>query len=627
MDASRILATANSDIALAKQYYEHHVEPDLMRRYELYRSDRDRYKKLYPKTAEMCGFRSFDLWSAVEWLQPSILKAFFGSDRIISISGVSGEDADQAEKIMKLLQWQLTVKNQGYRIFKNWFSDSLVTNLGILKCYWKRETETRRNRGVFDQAGLVGLIQKGAKILASEPDFMSGTATVEYEEEVVTTNQPVVEVVRPGDIRFTPDGRTLKECSMVAHRKRVTIDHLRREAKRGIYDAEAVEEVAAAADGDFTPTRLEQELSDAEDNEYRQEYAEKGRMQVEVYECYMKTDINDDGLLEDAIVTVCEKRLLRAVENPYGRVPLFELVPFWDTYQVWSKVGLAEIIEDTQDLRTGLLKQVSIALGLANQPRCLVNTGAVMDINEFEDGVQYVRCNGDPREAIFPIPTNGLSAMNMQMLEYLSSLLEQWTPTTRYNQGTDASSLNKTATGINMIMTASQQRQEEIVRNFAETGISELFRFLIKLNQMYLDQPQIVRLQNDIIQFAPDDLEGDYDLSVDASSGVGARDSKVQVLTTYMREMWPAAMQVGAAGVDQFVMAGQKLLKLMGVEDAEKYLHMPDPVQQMLIQMMAQGGMAHGGGQQAGTPASQGGGGGQGADGAGGAGAVQRGPG
>ena len=621
MDRGRILATAVSDITLAKQYYENHVEPDLMRRYELYRSDRDRYKKLYPKTAEMCGFRSFDLWSTVEWLQPSILKAFFGSDRIISISGVSGEDADRAEKIMKLLQWQLTVKNQGYRIFKNWFSDALVTNLGVLKCYWKRETEKRRNRGVFDQAGLVGLIQKGAKILASEPDFMTGTAAVEYEEEAVTTNQPVVEVVRPGDIRFTPDGRTLKECSMVAHRKRVTIDHLRREAARGIYDAEAVEEVAAAADGDFTPTRLEQEMSDAEDDMYRREQGEKGRTQVEAYECYMKTDIDGDGLLEDAIVTVCGNKLLRAVENPYGRVPMFELVPFWDTYQVWSKIGLAEIIEDTQDLRTGLLKQVSIALGLANQPRCLVNTAMAVDWEEFEAGFQYVRCNGDPREAIFPIPTNGLSAMNFQMLEYLHSLMEQWTPSTRYNQGTDASTLNKTATGINMIMTASQQRQEEIVRNFAETGISELFRFLIKLNQMYLDEPQIVRLQNDIIQFAPDDLDGDYDLSVDASSGIGARDSKAQALTSYLREMWPEAMRVGAASVEQFVMAGQKLLKLMGVEDAEKYLRMPDPVQQLLIQMMAQGGMAYGGGQQpAGAQAPQGGGGGQGANAPGGAG-------
>jgi hypothetical protein len=174
--------------------------------------------------------------------------------------------------------------------------------------------------------------------------------------------------------------------------------------------------------------------------------------------------------------------------------------------------------------------------------------------------------------------------------------LEEWTPITRYNQGLDAKSMNKTATGVSMIMNASQQRQEEIVRNFAETGIRDLFRFLIQLNQRYLDQPQVVRLQGNIMEFVPDDLSGDFDLSVDASSGVGARDAKVQVLTAYMREMLPFAMQLGVAGPQQFVMAGQKLLKLMGIEDADKYLMLPQP--QMMPGMMPgmMGGMPVGAG-------------------------------
>jgi hypothetical protein len=184
------------------------------------------------------------------------------------------------------------------------------------------------------------------------------------------------------------------------------------------------------------------------------------------------------------------------------------------------------------------------------------------------------------------MPAAGLNPQTFQLFEYLHSQMEQWTPITRYNQGTDGGSLNKTATGINMIMTASQQRQEEITRNAAETSISELFRFLIRLNQMYLDAPQVIRLQNDILRFAPDDLDGDFDLSVDATSGIGARDTKVQVLTSYLREMWPAAAGIGIATPDQFVFAAQKLLKLMGIEDSDKYISMPrmDP-------MMMMGGM------------------------------------
>jgi hypothetical protein len=600
MDKSRILATVRADLDAAKRYYEGCIEPVLKRRYDVYNSDLDRYKKMFPETSEVSQFRTFDLWAAVEWLLPSILKAFFGSDRIISISGVSGEDADRAERIMKLLQWQMTVKNQGYRVFKSWFSDALVTNLGILKCYWKRETETRRNRGVFDRAQLVGLLEGGAKMISVVPDFMSGVAEVEYEEEVVTVNQPVVEVARPGDIRYVPDGRRLAECSLVAHRKLVTIDELRREARRGLYDADIVEYIADTVKDGYKASILDQELNDAEDPQYRYgegANTEKGRVRVEVFECYAKLDIDGDGLLEDAIVTVCENELLRAVENPYGRAPLFELIPFWDSYQIWSKVGLAEIIEGTQDMHTGLLRQVNVSIGLSNQPRSFINE-EIVNLQDLDSYAQFVRVHGDPSQAVYPVQSQGMNPQTFQLFEYLHSQLEQWTPITRYNQGTDSRSLNKTATGISMIMTASQQRQEEIIRNFAETGMSELYRFLIKINQLYLDQPQVIRLQNDIIEFAPDDLEGDFDLSVDASSGIGARDAKVQALTSYLREMWPFAAQIGAATVDQFVMASQKLLRLMGIEDAEKYISMP-----MLMPGMPMTGGMGVGGQGIGAPA------------------------
>jgi hypothetical protein len=602
IDSNKVLATARTDIKWADNYYRDHIEQDLIRRYEVYQSDRDRYKRMYPNLSQKNEMRTFDMWSTVEYLLPNMLSSFFGADRIISISGVGSEDADRAERVMKLIQWQLTVKNQGYRVFKSWFGDALATNLGVLKCYWKRETETIPHQEEMDQQRLVGLMQDpNMQITGVEPilSIMSilgeapPTSAVSWNETRVVTNQPVIEVVRPSDIRFTPDGRTLGECSMVAHRKITTIDQLRRDAKRGLYDPQAVEDVANAAADDYEMTELEKSLSDGADESLHHEVTEKARARVVVYECYLKTDLNQDGMLEDAIVTVCDDRLLRAVENPYGRAPLFDLVPFWDSYQVWSRLGLAEVIQDIQDSHTALLRQMLVSLGLANQWRAVVDETKI-NMDDFVNDAMFVRSKGSLENAFLPMPHPGLNPENFQLFEYFKSQLEQWTPITRYNQGTDARSLNKTATGVSMIMNASQQRQQEIVRNFAETGIRDLFRFLIQLNQRYLDQPQIVRLQGNILEFMPDDLSGDFDLSVDASSGIGARDAKVQVLTAYMREMLPFAMQLGVAGPQQFVMAGQKLLKLMGIEDADKYLMLPQPTM-MPGMMPGMAGMTGGG--------------------------------
>lgn len=624
INRNKILSTAKNDIKRAEDYFKNQIEPKLIERYDVYYSDKERYAKKYPQLSGISDVRAFDLWSAIEWLLPNMLRAFFGSNRIISISGNESEDAQRAERVSKLIQWQLTVKNQGYRQFKGWFGDALATNLGVLKCYWKRETETIPHQQTFDRQGLIGVLEDPHnKILASEPvptlQSMLGLgpmqARLTWEEEKFTVNQPVIEAIRPSDIRFTPDGKTLGECSMVAHRKVVTIDHLRREAKRGLYDPEAVEEIAKSAQNDdYKPTELDQQLNDAERNEENRDAnpEEPSRVRVLLYECYLKSDIDGDGLLEDAIVTVCNDQLLRAVENPYGRAPFFDLVPFWDSYQIWARMGLCEVIEDIQDSHTALLRQMLRQLGLSNQWRAVVNENEIY-VDDLVDDAQFIRAKSNPKDAFMEVPHPGLNPQNFPFLEYLQGELEQWTPLTRYNQGLDASSLNKTATGISMIMNASQQRQEEIVRNFAETGIRDLYRFLIQLNQRYLDQRQVVRLQNEVLEITPDDINGDFDLSVDGSSGVGAIDAKVQVLTSYLREMFPAALQIGAAGPQQFIDAGRKLLQLMGIEDADKYLL--DPMQvtvqnlrTMMQQQQLMGGLGLGqqGGVAPGAPAAAG---------------------
>ena len=465
IDAKRILATARADIETAEKHYAENIEKDLIRRYEVYYSSRERYKKLYPKLSEKNELRTFDLWSAIEWLLPNLLRAFFGSDRIISIAGVGPEDTDRAERLMKLIQWQLTVKNQGYRIFKSWFGDALATNLGVLKCYWKRETEMVPHHGTLDQAQLVGVLQNPAnRVLSSTPimdlsSFLGLTpniAEVIWEERRTTINQPVIEVVRPSDIRFTPDGRTLGECSMVAHRKMVTLDQLRRDARRGLYDADAVEAVASSPEG-LQPTELERSLNKAAEDSYSSDLwsTERARAKVLVHECWLKTDIDGDGVLEDAIVTVCGDRLLRAVENPYGRAPFFDLVPFWDSYQVWGRMGLGEVIQDVQDAHTALLRQMVVSLGLSNQWRAIVDQSAI-NLEDLINDAMFIRSTGIPQNAFMPMPHPGMNPQNFQFFEYLKSQLEEWTPITRYNQGLDASSLNKTATGINEVSTNSQ---------------------------------------------------------------------------------------------------------------------------------------------------------------------------
>ncbi len=91
---------------------------------------------------------------------------------------------------------------------------------------------------------------------------------------------------------------------------------------------------------------------------------------------------------------------------------------------------------------------------------------------------------------------NNLSAREDSMVEYMDSMKEKRTGITAYNQGLDANSLNKTATGVAQIMNASQQRIELVARTFAETGVKELFKLVHYLVRTTLTKPDIIRLRN-----------------------------------------------------------------------------------------------------------------------------------
>ena len=93
-----------------------------------------------------------------------------------------------------------------------------------------------------------------------------------------------------------------------------------------------------------------------------------------------------------------------------------------------------------------------------------------------------------------PIQAQPISQQAFPLLEYLDQVREVRTGVTKYNQGLDSESLNKTATGINAILNQTQMRSELIVRIFAETGVKDLFRKMFALSVKYQDKEKIIQL-------------------------------------------------------------------------------------------------------------------------------------
>ena len=577
------------DIERSNSFFTSKVEPVLRTRHQIYEADLAYYDKRFSQTKDQSDFVSYDFWSVVQWAIPVIMNSFFGgSDEAVVIVGRNEEDVQRAELLKALISFQLMTQNKGFLVLWDWFTDAFQYNLGAVKIWWERIEDWDEAKIEYCDISRLMLLQadQWCEILYASPPDMYGQCQVAYRIGRLKSNKPIIEPVRVTDLRWSPEAKSLKDANFVAHRQMVTADHLRKQAKAGVYDARAVERaIENAGSGKVIYGQFEVELNDETDQRPNDE--EGARALYELYECYIKLDINGDGMLEDALVSVVGEELLRVTENPYSRVPIFTLSPVRDPFKVLSNLSLAEIVGEIQTIKTGLIRQMLINTVNTNFQRWFID-GDGVDLKDIQENKQYIKVRGrDPRTVVFPFPQNTIAPWTMDMLESLEGALEQTTGRTRYNQGTDAESLNKTATGISLLQQASEQRIDYIVRVFAETGVSEALRFLVELNQRYIDQPTVIRLKNQMLQVTPDDLRGEYDIDVNTEAGIGKRQQTIQNLQYYLSQIAPDGMQIGAVTPSEWAKAAQKLLEESGIRDPQSYVLDPEIIRQQMM-MMAQ---------------------------------------
>ena len=588
VNRERIRKAVIGDINRANDFYTSKIEPVLRLRHQIYEADRAYYKKRFPKVSEQSDFVSFDLWSFVQWAIPSVMNSFFGSDDAVVIVGRNEEDVPRAELLKELVNFQIMTQNKGFLVLWDWFSDAFQYNLGAVKVWWKRIEDWQEQKLEYvgmDRLLMLQTDQWSQIELVEGPDFY-GMYRVLYRVGRLKENRPVIEPVRVTDLRWSPEAQNLEEANFVAHRKAVSADHLRRQAQAGEYDINAVERaIKDENSGGIIYGAFETELNDELTNLHTEE--DNARNLYELYECYTKLDINGDGLLEDTIITVVGDEILRVSENPYTRVPIFTLSPVRDPFRVLAPLSLSEIVGEVQTIKTALMRQLLVNIANQNNMRCFIDESK-FDIKDIAENRQYIRTKGNPSGIVYPFPQAPLSNWTMPLFEYLEGALEQWTGRTRYNQGTDSKSLNKTATGISLLQQASEQRIDYIVRVFAETGVGEVMRFLVELNQRYIDQPQVIRLKNEMLQISPDDLKGEFDIDVNTEAGIGKRKQTIQNLQFYMTAIAPTGMQIGAVTPGEWVKAAQKLLRESGIRDPQNYVLDPEIVKQQFFMNMQQ---------------------------------------
>ena len=579
-----VVRYVQNDIKRAEAYSASKIEPVVKERYEIYYADKEYYRNKFPILSKTSDLVSTDVADTIEWALPSLMKVFTGSDEVITIAGVTEEDDNKAETMQELLVYQLQRQNKFFPILYNWIKDSLITGLGIIKCYWERTEGYTTEQAKLNNEALQALIQTGVEVTDIQGPDIYGDFDVTYQSPYYVKNAPKIENILISEFIYSPDAKSLDEANFVAHKRTVTMSYLREREAQGVYANIDDIKVDKFKGSSYDP--IDEVVGDNYVDITQEE--QKARQEVVIYECYTKIDINGDGILEDMIITICGDTIIRMEQNYMGRHPFFAISPTKDPHRIWVKRSYAELIGELQDLKVALTRQIMQNVALTNDPKMLLDETAI-NIDDFVQGRKVVRMKAGHslHEVAMPMPVTPLSPQTFTFLEWVEGQKENRTGITRYNQGLDANSLNKTATGISAILGQSSQRLELVARMFAETGLYELFRFMVSLNQKFIDQATIIRLTNKEMRITPEDLDGSFDLIVNAGISIATKESTIMATQTLLT----AIMQANAGGYmvstpENIYNLFKKWIESIGFKNYGDYITDPAVTQQrMMIEM------------------------------------------
>lgn len=445
----------------------------------------------------------------VESLMPGLMRVFTAADDLVRFTPAAPGQERWAEEASAYVPHVLMRQNDGFRIISDLLKDALMYRLSGVTVDLEEVDETRTLpvQGLPQDA--IDLIvaaagQQGATVtLDLEPDgpspiaFLATPAAASAQPQVAPSEQRlsgtislthrrqrvVVENIAPEDIRFSPGARTEDKASFLGFIKRATASDL---AKYGL----AAEEIDAL-NADRSPSTEDAQRNDGlVDGEPRGGQDRSGKPDSErplwLVVAYIRADTDGDGVseLERVVYAHGGAEGGRIIERmPWeGPAAIALATPILMPHSLVGR-SLFDQTQDLQQLGSVLTRGLLDNLYLVNRPRPVVSDHVNIDsLIDWTPGSPIrLRAGAKPGDNhITWLQVPNVTGGALTALEHLATVRENRTGVSRYNQGLDADSLNKTLGGLDRIMSAAQQRQDLIARVFAETSIRRLYRLIYR---------------------------------------------------------------------------------------------------------------------------------------------------
>ena len=542
---------------------------------------------------------------AIDGALPSLVRIFTGSDNIVVFEPQGPQDEASAKQATDYCNWVFTKDNAGVAILHDWFKDALMQKNGIVKAYWQDKEDITKERYFDLSDDELAMLMSDESMEIVEQDTTefpiydpmgqpvfdpTGVQVMGATHNVVVqkrkkSGKVTIENVPPEEFLISKKAKTIADSPFVAHRQMLTRSDL---IAMG-FNKKQVESLQMDDALAYTPERVAR--YSAGEQPYQVQTDDPSMQEIEVFECYIKTDINGKGIATLTQVFYASNEILqdekgKEMIEEVDYVPFHSICPIPIPHKFFGN-SLADRTTDLQLIKTTITRQMLDNLYLTNNARVVAVEGQVnLDdlLTSTAGGVIRAKSQG----AVQQLVVQNVAQAAFPMLQYLDTVQSKRTGVSDASQGLDPSILqNVTAAAVASMQQAGAGKIELMARIFAETGVKSLFQGILHLLCKYQDKARVVRMRGEFVEFDPRTWANQYDVSINVGLGAGNRQEQMAMLSMVLAKQEQLIAQYGPA--NPYVSPAQyrstlgRMVEIAGFKDSSEFYKPITPEQDQML--------------------------------------------
>ncbi|WP_062180619.1 hypothetical protein [Sphingopyxis sp. C-1] len=506
-----------------------------------------------------------DVAETCDYMTISVLRTFVSGDRVVEFQAKRPEEEEAVDQATESIHQIFMQHQDGYRVLHDWLKAGLIEIIGVVKSCVVEEDAVEEQVFNATEEELVAAMERGevpedADIAPSEDGMLRIVV-----KQTIKRRYFYDYTVPSEEYRFSARARHEDKADYQAHVCRKTRSDL---VEMG-FDVDTVYELSTGDDTIWSDGRAQER-----DEDYDRGWSDTRQasmQELELWEEYIRIDADGDGVAELLkCFRVGDQLLSSEIVSDH---PFTVFCPFPRPHRMVGD-SLAEKAMDIQRIRSVVARQLMNGMYLTNMPRYWLPQESTTE-NTIADLLTIIPGAPVRGKGTAPQPLNdGFDiGQSLGVLEFWSGEKESRTGITRMNQGLDADTLNKTATGTALMQAQGQQYEEFIARNFAEC-VGRMFWRKYRLVKD-AGEPFTVKVGGAYATVDPTQWPDEPDMVIRTGLGTNRKEYRI-AQRMQLLEVQKEASMIGLASKKKLFNGAAGIVRDMGIGQPDDFFDDPD---------------------------------------------------